>query len=287
METRALALSFILLWSSAFITSKIIVADATPFAALCFRFALVVVGYAAVACWLGERLRVAWREAVKAMAIGALFHGFYLGGVFYSVAQGMPAGLTALIVTLQPILTALFAQVLLGETVTRRQWVGIVLGFAGAAVVLGVDLSGDLPLGAYAAAVAALLAITAGTLWQKRVSHNLPLVVNNMYQALSAMLFHLIAAASLETVMINFTPSFIAAMGWQIIAVSFGAFTILTYLIKHGSASKTAALFFLVPGISAVMAWVFVDETLSLTGVAGLLLSSLGVYIATRRPRAD
>lgn len=286
MLVRLFPFIFILLWSSAFVSSVFIVEEATPFAALCFRFAIVAAGYALFARYNGDRLFGNAREAAKAMVIGALFHGFYLGGVFYAISQGMPAGLAALIVTLQPILTAALARPLLGEVVTPKQWFGIVLGFIGAAVVLGVDLSGALTASAYWAVLIALLAITAGTLWQKRVSNNLPLSVNNMYQAFSATLFHLAAFLLLENPpQINFTLQFALSMGWQIFFVSFGAFTILMYLIKHGDASKTATLFFLVPGVSVVMAWLAAGETLSPTSVAGLLISMLGVYIATRRAR--
>ena len=275
---------FILLWSSAFVTSKFIVEEATPFAALCFRFALVAIGYAIYARWKGDPLFGHGREAGKAMMIGVMFHGFYLGGVFYAVAQGMPTGMVALIVTLQPVLTAALARPLLGEQVTAAQWLGIVLGFTGAAIVLGVDLSKTLAAGAYWAALVGLLAITFGTLWQKKHSYHLPLSVSNMYQAISATAFHGAVVLLFEDPWrIDFTAQFAIFMGWQIIFVSFGAFTILTYLIKHGSASKTAALFFLIPGVSMVIAWAFAGETLGPASVVGLLVSSTGVYLATRR----
>lgn len=286
MLVRLFPLIFVFVWASAFVSSKFIVEDATPFAALCFRFAIVAAGYALYVRYIGGALLGYGAEAGKAMAIGVLFHGFYLGGVFYAVAQGMPTGMVALIVTLQPVLTAVLAPPLLGEKVSAKQWLGLVLGFSGVAIVLRVDLSTDLVAGAYWAAVVGLLSITFGTLWQKKQSNNLPLAVSNMYQALSATLFHGAVVLLLErSPRIEFTLQFALSMGWQIVLVSFGAFTILTYLIKHGSASKAAALFFLVPGVSVVIAWAIADETLSPTSIVGLLISSAGVYIATRQKK--
>ena len=124
--------------------------------------------------------------------------------------------------------------------------------------------------------------MTIGTLWQKKVSGKLPLSVSNCYQAAGAALFHCIVMLLLEDPFIHFTASFILSMGWQIVAVSFGAFTILMYLIKNDSASKTATLFFLVPPVSVFMAWIFLNETISIGDFVGLIIATLGVYIATR-----
>jgi drug/metabolite transporter (DMT)-like permease len=212
-----------------------------------------------------------------------LFHGIYLGGCWFSFSQGMPAGIVALIVTMQPILTSLLAGPLLGEVVTWRQWVGIFFGFSGTLLVLGIDALDTLPLVGLIASCTALVAITAGTLWQKKLSMDMPLATNNMYQSFSASIFLLVASLYLENPFIHFTTNFILAMGWQIIAVSFGAFTILMFLIKIGSASKTSTLFFLIPPVSAVMAWMFVDEVLTTFDVIGLAIATLGVYIATRK----
>ena len=284
---RLFPLIFILLWSSAFISSKFIVLAATPFAALGFRFALVAAGFGLVCLWQKERL-AAPISAISAAALsGVLFHGLYLGGVFYAVMAGFPTGLAALVVSLQPIITGALAGPLLGEAVTRRQWLGLVLGFSGAALVLGLDLGSSLPLRGFFAAVIALLGVTGATLWQKKQSANLALPVSNFWQAAAACLFHLLIMLLLEPApFIHFTAPFILAMGWQIIAVSFGAFTILLYLIRKGTASQTAALFFLVPPCSALMAWLVLQEQLTYLDITGFLLASAGVYIATRKPQA-
>ncbi len=283
---RSFPFLFVILWSSAFITSKIIVQDASPFASLAFRFAIVTAGFFCFAAFLKESLLASRKDMLEAAGTGILFHGLYLGGVFFAISKGMPAGLSALIVSLQPVLTGALAGPVLGEQVTWRQWLGIALGFGGAALVLGLDVGGELPLVGLIATAVSLLAVTAGTLWQKRLSGRLPLSVSNMYQAMAACLFHLVVMLAIEDAFLAFTPSFMMAMGWQILAVSFGAFTILMYLIKAGSASQTATLFFLVPPVSAVMGWLFVNERLTAIDITGLLIATIGVYVATR-PQSD
>jgi len=282
---RSFPFLFVVLWSSAFITSKIIVQDASPFASLAFRFAIVTAGFFCFAVFLKESLLASRKDMLEAAGTGILFHGLYLGGVFFAISKGMPAGLSALIVSLQPVLTGALAGPVLGEQVTWRQWVGIALGFGGAALVLGLDVGGELPLIGIIATAISLLAVTAGTLWQKRLSGRLPLSVSNMYQAMAACIFHIAVMLMIEQPFLAFTPSFMLAMGWQILAVSFGAFTILMYLIKAGSASQTATLFFLVPPVSAVMGWLFVNEQLTAIDITGLIIATIGVYVATR-PRS-
>ena len=284
--TRFFPIVFIILWSSAFITSKPITVDASPFAALCFRFTFVTIGFALFSIITNQKLFTDFNKILKAMISGILFHGLYLGGVFYSISKGFPVGITALIVCLQPILTAILAGPLLNEVVTWRQWIGIILGFLGTLIVLGFDGGKELPVVGIAASFIALAAVTAGTLWQKTLSEDLPLSVSNTYQAFSASCFHLIDALALGNWFINLTLGFVLSMGWQILAVSFGAFTILMYLIKNDSASKTATLFFLVPPVSVFMAWIFINENITIADFIGLLIATLGVYIATRKQGA-
>ena len=284
--TRFFPIVFIILWSSAFITSKPITVDASPFAALCFRFTFVTIGFALYSIITNQKLFTDFNKILKAMISGILFHGLYLGGVFYSISKGFPVGITALIVCLQPILTAILAGPLLNEVVTWRQWIGIILGFLGTLIVLGFDGGKELPVVGIAASFIALAAVTAGTLWQKTLSEDLPLSVSNTYQAFSASCFHLIVALALGNWFINLTLGFVLSMGWQILAVSFGAFTILMYLIKNDSASKTATLFFLVPPVSVFMAWIFINENITIADFIGLLIATLGVYIATRKQGA-
>ena len=275
-------LIFILLWSSAFITTKPILDNSDPFAALSFRFALVALGFFLFSLYSKEKILVDKKSFLESFFSGVLFHGFYLGGVFYSISIGMPTGIAALIVTLQPVLTNALSGPILNERVSTKQWVGVLLGFIGATLVLGFDIGSKIPIAGLAATIIALLAITFSTLWQKKLSNNLPLSVSNMNQALGGCLFHLLIIILFIDPYIDFTQTFIIAMSHQILLVSFGAFTILMYLIKNNSASKTVSIFFLIPATSALMAWLFLNENLTNLDLIGFLITSIGVYIATR-----
>jgi drug/metabolite transporter (DMT)-like permease len=273
---------FILLWSSAFITTKPIIDNSDPFSALAFRFALVALGFFLFSLYSKEKILVNKRNFFESFFSGVLFHGFYLGGVFYSISIGMPTGIAALIVTLQPILTNALSGPILNEKVSTKQWVGVLLGFVGAALVLGYDIGSKIPTAGLVATIIALLAITFSTLWQKKLSNNLPLSVSNTYQALGGCVFHLLIIFLFIDPYIDLTQTFIIAMSHQIFLVSFGAFTILMYLIKNNSASKTVSIFFLIPATSAFMAWLFLNENLTNLDLIGFLITSIGVYIATR-----
>ena len=273
---------FILLWSSAFITTKPIIDNSDPFSALAFRFALVAVGFFLFSIYSKEKILVSKKNFFESFLSGVLFHGFYLGGVFYSISIGMPTGIAALIVTLQPVLTNALSGPILKEKVSLKQWLGVLLGFFGAALVLGFDIGSEIPTIGLISTIIALLAITFSTLWQKKLSNNLPLSVSNMNQALGGCVFHLLIVILFVEPYINFSLSFILALSHQIFLVSFGAFTILMYLIKNNSASKTVSIFFLIPATSAFMAWLFLNENLTNLDLIGFLVTSIGVYIATR-----
>ena len=273
---------FILLWSSAFITTKPIIDNSDPFAALAFRFALVAFGFFLFSIYSKQKIFVNKRNFFESFFSGVLFHGFYLGGVFYSISIGMPTAIAALIVTLQPVLTNALSGPILNEKVSTKQWIGVLLGFAGAGLVLGFDIGSKIPAAGLIATIIALLAITFSTLWQKKLSNNLPLSVSNMNQAIGGCLFHLLIIILFVDPYIEFSQTFIIAMGHQIFLVSFGAFTILMFLIKNNSASKTVSIFFLIPATSAFMAWLFLNESLTSLDLIGFLITSIGVYIATR-----
>jgi len=273
---------FILLWSSAFITTKPIIDNSDPFAALAFRFAIVAFGFFIFSIYSREKVLVSRENFLQSFFSGVLFHGFYLGGVFYSISIGMPTGIAALIVTLQPVLTNALSGPFLNEKVSLKQWIGVLLGFAGAVIVLGFDIGSKIPIAGLLASIIALIAITFSTIWQKKLSNNLPLSVSNMNQALGGCIFHLSIIIFLIDPYIEFSQTFIIAMSHQIFLVSFGAFTILMYLIKNNSASKTVSIFFLIPATSAFMAWIFLNENLTNTDLIGFLITSIGVYIATR-----
>src|SRR5210317_933443 len=235
---------FIILWSSAFITTKPLIDNSDPFSALAFRFGIVAFGFFIFSIISKNKILIKRKFFLESFFSGALFHGLYLGGVFFAVSKGMPTAIAALIVTLQPILT------------------NALIGFI--------------------ATVISLIAITTSTIWQKKLSNNLPLPVSNFYQAVGGFSFHLLIIIIFVDPYINFTKTFIFAMSHQIFLVSFGAFTILMYLIKKNSASKTVSIFFLIPPTSAFMAWVFLNEKLNTLDLIGFVVASIGVFIATR-----
>jgi drug/metabolite transporter (DMT)-like permease len=274
---------FIILWSSAFITTKPLTDNSDPFSALAFRFFLVSLGFAIYSIYTNQKLLVSKKNIFESLLSGVLFHGLYLGGVFYSVSKGMPTGIAALIVTLQPILTNALSGPILNEKVTFKQWLGVILGFIGSAMVLGLDIGAEIPILGLVATIIALLAITTSTLWQKKISNNLSLGVSNFYQAVGGFLFHIVIIVFFANPYINFTKTFLVAMAHQVFLVSFGAFTILMFLIKKNSASKTVSIFFLIPPTSALMAWFFLGEKLSNLDIVGFLIATAGVYIATRK----
>ena len=278
-----LPLAFIILWSSAFVSGQFIVQSASPFASLTFRFFIVGICFLIFSYYLREKIFVKFNLAIQACITGILFHGFYLGGVFFSYSVGLSATLSALIVGLQPVLTNILSGPILKERITFIQWIGILLGFIGTILVIGYDIGVKIPIIGLVASIVALLGATIATIWQKKITSNLTLSVNNFYQAFAASIFLFIISVIFEVPSINFDTRFNLSMGWQIIMVSFGAYAILMYLIKTGTASKTSSLFFLVPPVTAIMAWLVLDEKLSIIDIIGLLICAFGVYIATRK----
>ena len=279
---RYFPLIFVILWSSAFITTKPITDNSDPFSALAFRFLLVAFGFFVYAVYKKEKIIVKKKFLFEALSTGILFHGIYLGGVFFSVSKGLPTGVVALIVTLQPILTNILASPILNEKISLKQWIGVILGFLGAFLVLGFDIGTSLPIIGVLSAFIALISVTSATLWQKKLSNNLPLSVSNMYQAIGGCLFNILLIFTIGKPFINFSSTFLIAISHQIFLISFGAFTILMYMIKRNSASKTVTLFFLVPPTTALMAFLFLNEKLNYIDLFGFLIVSIGVFITTR-----
>ena len=283
--TKILPFIFIVLWSSAFITTKPLIDNSDPFTALAFRFFIVSLGFYFYSIFTKQKILINKKNLIESFFSGVLFHGLYLGGVFFSISKGMPTAIAALIVTLQPILTNALSNSFLSEKISFNQWLGVFFGFIGAAMVIGWDIGSGIPLLGLVATIISLLAITISTIWQKKLSNNLPLSVSNMYQAIGGFTFHLIIITLFVDPYINFTKTFVIAMSHQIFLVSFGAFTILMLLIKKNSASKTVSIFFLIPPTSAFMAWLFLNEILTTIDLVGFLITSIGVYIATRNSK--
>jgi len=278
-----LPLSFIILWSSAFVSGQFIVQSASPFAALSFRFLIVAICFLLFSFFIKEKILVNFKLFIQLSITGILFHGFYLGGVFYSYSLGLSATLSALIVGLQPVLTNILSGPILKEKVTIIQWIGIILGLGGTILVIGFDIGKTIPLIGIISSIVALLGATIATVWQKKITDSISLSVNNFYQALAATIFLLIITFTNEIPYIIFDNRFIISMGWQILMVSFGAYAILMYLIKTGTASRTSNLFFLVPPCTAFLSYFILGESLFLIDIVGLLICAFGVFIATRK----
>ena len=201
------------------------------------------------------------------------------------MSKGISASLIALIVSLQPILTSILAKIFLNESLSKFQWIGICLGFFGAFIIITSDIIKGLTFLAFFAGLIGLISSSIGIIWQKKIGSDLSLLGNNFLQALSATIFHLFITLCFENYFINFSNEFILAMSWQIIAVSLGAFLIFMWLLKHNKANQTSTLFFLVPPVSALMAFIILNEQFSYLDLFGLSLSCIGVFIVTRFER--
>ncbi|THF65063.1 DMT family transporter [Pseudothauera rhizosphaerae] len=276
---------FVLLWSTGFIGAKFGLPYAEPLTFLCARYVLVI----ALMLALALATRAPWprtpREAFHIGVSGVLLHAFYLGGVFIAISRGLPAGVTALVVGMQPLLTALGAGWLLGERVGARQWAGLALGVAGVALVVGDKAGGaDLDeLGhALLPALVALAGITAGTLYQKRFCPRFDLRTGSVIQFLPVLALTAVAAAGTETMHIAWQGEFVFALLWLVLVLSIGAISLLNLLIRSGSAVNVASLFYLTPPTTALIAWAMFGETLALPALAGMGIAVAGVWLARR-----
>ena len=275
------------LWSTGFIGSRLGAPFAEPLTFLSWRYAAAVVLLVAAAVLTRSAWPASPLLAGHAAVAGLLVQGAYLGGVFCSVARGMPLATVSLIVGLQPILTAMAAGPLLGERLTNRQWLGIALGFGGVVLVVSGKWSGAStdPAG-YAWLAFALFGITAGTLYQKRHCGAVPMLTGGVIQYAAAGIVTAAATYATETMVVQWTPQFAFALGWLVLVLSLGAIGLLFTMIRHGEASRVASLFFLTPPVTAVMAWLLFDESLPAVALAGLAVSAAGVALVTARPRA-
>lgn len=275
---------FVFLWSTGFIGAKFGLPYAEPLTFLSLRFAIVIALLLALIAATRAPWPASWRAAGHMAVAGALVHATYLGGVFASIAQGVDAGVSALIVGIQPVLTAALAGPLLGEKVTARQWAGLALGFAGVGLVVSQKLGTGqgTPFG-MALSVVALLGITAGTLYQKRFCAQMDLRTGSLVQFAASLAVLGPLALLLETNEVQWTAEFGFAMFWMTVVMSLGAITLLMLLIRRGEASRVASLFFLVPASTALIAWPMFGETLSPLALLGVALAAAGVALVNLR----
>ncbi|MCM8624563.1 DMT family transporter [Accumulibacter sp.] len=271
---------FVFLWSTGFIGARFGLPYAEPLTFLLARYVLVLVLMTSFAL----ATRAPWprdaRQTVHIGVSGLLVHALYLGGVFTAISRGLPAGITSLVVGMQPLLTAVGAGVLLGERVSPRQWLGLVLGLAGVTLVVASKV-GDTPVAVMLIpALAALLGITVGTLYQKRFCPHFDLRTGAVIQFLPTALITGLVAAATESMHIRWTADFVFALLWLVLVLSFGAISLLNILIRSGSAVNVASLFYLTPPSTAVIAWLLFDETLGVAALAGMAIAVGGVYLA-------
>lgn len=279
----AMPVVFVLIWSTGFVVARLGMPHAPPMTFLAWRFAFSVVAFLIWIRWAGvswPRERSQWAHLA---VVGVLMHACYLGGVWAAVKAGMSAGTAALIVGLQPILTALWlSSRASAQRATAWQWIGLVLGLAGLVLVVWRKLGlGEASLPTILLAVGALLGITIGTLYQKR--HVKPADVRsaNAIQLMAALLVALPLAA-LETEPVRWTPQMIGAMAWSVLVLTLGGSSLLVLLIQRGAATQVTSLLYLVPPCTAVMAWLLFGEALTGLVLAGMALTALGVWLVVR-----
>ncbi|UXH76931.1 DMT family transporter [Roseateles amylovorans] len=280
-------LLFVALWSTGFIGAKFGLPDAEPLTFLAWRYAAVLVLMGAVVA----ALRAPWpsdRKAWGHIAVsGLLVHGVYLGGVFTAISHGLPAGITALVVGLQPLVTALGARAFLSEQIRPVQWAGLALGLIGVGLVVAQKMA-SVQTGALLTmllpAVIALLGITAGTLYQKRFCPSFDLRTGAIIQFVPCLVLTTVAAALTEQMQVRWTGHFVFALSWLVLVLSLGAVSLLNLLIRRGSAVHVASLFYLTPPTTALIAWALFDETLHAVALIGMGLTAIGVWLA-RQPK--
>jgi len=276
-------LLFVVLWSTGFIGAKLGLPDCEPLTLLTLRYAAVLVLMGAIALATRAPWPASPAQWMHIGVSGLLIHAVYLGGVFTAIRLGLPAGVTALVVGLQPVLTALGAGLLLRERVRATQWAGLALGLAGVVLVVARKVEGGPAAAALLLpAVVALAGITAGTLYQKRFCASFDLRTGSVVQFLPSLVVTGLAAWRTETMVVHWTPAFVFALGWLVLVLSLGAVSLLNVLIRSGSAVNVASLFYLTPPTTALIAWAMFGETLTGLALAGMGLAVLGVWLARK-----
>ena len=276
---------FVFLWSTGFISSKYGLPYAEPFTLLSLRMGSLVAVLAVILIFA----RPVWPQPagmVHSSITGVLMHGLYLGGVFFSIDRGLPPALSALIVGLQPVLTSTLANRLLGERVTLLQWAGLLLGLFGVFLIVRGNLAGGAaaPLIAWAAAVVALVGITAGTLYQKRFASSIDWRANFLFQYAAAGVLVFATALLFEQRGVDWNVHLVGAIAWMVFVLSLGAIWLLYFLIRRSSAARVVSLFYLVPPVTAVMAFAMFSDQLDLLSLVGMAACAVGVALVNFRP---
>lgn len=275
--------AFVPIWSTGFIGARMGTPYAEPLSFLSLRFAVAAAGLVLLVVLTRSAWPKDWRAAGHICVFGLLAHGAYLGGVFVAIDRGVTAGVAALIVGLQPLLTGLIAPRMLGENVSWKQWAGLLVGLLGVALVVWqkMDFSRGDGFG-FALCVLALVSITIGTLYQKRFCSDMPLRSGSAIQFIAAGAATGLLALVFEDFRIEWTGEFVFAFLWLVVVLSWGAVGLLLYIIRNGAATKVTSLFYLVPPGAAVLGYLLFGETLGLLSILGFALAAGGVALVTR-----
>jgi len=285
LAIAAAPLLFVLLWSTGFIGARYGMPYIEPLTFLAVRIISVVLILGLIAIIL----RLRWpnpQEIGHSLVAGFMVHGLYLGGVFIAISQGVPAGISALIPGLQPILTSTIANRFMGETVTRLQWLGLALGLAGVALVLHdrTIIAAATPLG-WTASFVSLLGITFGTLYQKRYCGKIDWRTGNFVQYAGAGTLFCLGAFAFETRVIHWNGELIFAIAWLVIVLSLAAVGLMYWLIRRSAATGFASLFYMVPAVTALLAYLLFGEKLDVLSIVGMIICAVGVLIVNRGAR--
>lgn len=274
---------FVVLWSTGFLGAKLGLPHAGPLTFLTLRFGCVLAIMVPVTFILRSPWPKSWREVGHIAVSGFLNQTFYLIGVFAGISLGVGAGVTALIIGLQPVVTAAIVGRLLGEKVTGLQWLGLILGLIGLALVvwnkIEIDTSHLLGMGCI---VIALISITLGTVYQKRFCSGMDLCSGTVVQNIGSISVGLIGALALEHWRVTWTGEFVFALGWLVLVLSVVSMMLFYWLLKRGAASQVVSLFYLVPPVTALLAWIIFGETFGITAILGMALAAAGVALANR-----
>ena len=278
LAARAAPAIFVVLWSTGFIATKYVLVDAEPLTYLAIRMTLVV----AILAMFAAVVRPRWpdrKRVLHSIAAGLLVHGFYLAGTAVAIAHSIPAGLSALIPGLQPILTSTLANRWLGERVTALQWAGLLLGLLGVVLILhNRPMSGEAGWGWCASGIS-LVSITLGTLYQKRYCGQIDWRAGNIVQYLAAAALFSIGAVLFETGKVHWTGQFVLALLWLAVVLSIGSIGLLYWLIRRSAATAVAGLFYLVPAVTAIMAYNLFDERLDAVAIGGMAACAAAVFL--------
>lgn len=278
--------AFVVIWSTGFVGARYGLPYAAPFTLLALRMILVTAVFTVLVLVLKAPRITIRRQYSQAALTGVLLHGVYLGGIFTAIYLGLPVSVTALIVCLQPILVAVLAGPVLGETVHARQWLGFLLGFTGAAIVLAPGLAaGTTSPAAAAAVIIGLAATTAAMLLQKRWGDDIPPLSGTTVQYAAAAIVLTVAAVMTEPLSVDWTPAFAAVLAYMVFVLSVGAILLMFWLIRRGTASGFASLYFLVPPVTLIEAAILFGERLPAIALVGFAIATVGVALV-RAPRS-